>query len=186
MGIQAVIANNTTVPPAACFGARTTVLCADGTRKAVADFTGTEHVLAFPNASDDADYKEGPVPIAVRAYWRNTVVHQEMIGQVHPGVYVTKDHLVAVRGKPRPADMEAPPCCMRGPYAHSCWLAKDMLEFQTSADLDLDGVYHLVPCDPDQRLFVVLVGDGEPGSCVAELYRSDESTLQSLNHFYPM
>ena len=183
IGLQAVAVNNSTAAPAACFGGDTFIACSDGSLRRIRDFSGVHHVLAY--SKDDNEEGTLPTSIAVRAYRRDTVMNPVLVGCVAQHVFVTKDHLVALVGRDRPAHIATPPDCMAGRFASCCWLAKDLEDFARTADYDLHGVFHLVPCDPAQRLHTVLVGSAT-GTCVAELYRSDESTLGTLNGFYAL
>ena len=184
-GMQGVAVSSAFLPPPACFGAGTLVLCGDGTRKNVADLPPRVQVLALPN---DIDWAEDGtplplVPIDVDVYFRSTVVHPEQVATIAPSVHVSKEHTVCMMGRPSPATLKHTTSwhCMGGPFKDCAWMAKTLPGFDPQ--WTLTGLYHFVPVDRAHREYGLVVG--EDNTCVAEMFRSDVSVLTRTLGFGP-
>jgi hypothetical protein len=197
-GIQAVAATSTAgIVPAACFDGSTLVYChggeSDGDGRALETLVGGG---VFELQGLRAGTLE-PCVVPVRVFvTRDNPSGSHDVGDVCPGVVVTKDHAVTLLHRPRPPDVRQPDVCVGG----CTWIAGTLPEFSRTRRPTFRPLFQLVPVCAEDVNDVVRVGEGEgegegvrvpvlvpvpAGAVFAELYRSPAEVLCRLNGYVP-
>ncbi len=201
-GIQAVAATSTAgIVPAACFDGSTLVYChggeSDGDGRALETLVGGG---VFKLQGLRAGTLE-PCVVPVRVFvTRDNPSGSHDVGDVCPGVVVTKDHAVTLLHRPRPPDVRQPDVCVGG----CTWIAGTLPEFSRTRRPTFRPLFQLVPVCAEDVNDVVRVGEGVrvpvpvrvrvradadadagTGTVFAELYRSPAEVLCRLNGYVP-
>ena len=198
-GIQAVAATSTAGNvPAACFDGSTLVYChgaGDGVSESDGVSDGDGRALetlvgggVFELQGLRADTLE-PCVVPVRVFvTRDNPGGSHDVGDVCPGVVVTKDHAVTLLHRPRPADVRQPDVCVGG----CTWIAGTLPEFSRTRRPTFRPLFQLVPVRAEDVNDVVRVGVGvrvpvptDAGAVFAELYRSPAEVLCRVNGYVP-